>query len=55
MTIQANDNDLGWQILTKDGGVYLHWPARGESVNLGPKEAVFAKWADEMGQQDFGE
>lgn len=50
-----DENELGWTILVKEDGVYLHWPERNETINLGPKEAVFAAWADEMGRQDFGD
>lgn len=51
----ANDDDLGWEILVKEDGVWIALEGRHEAINLGPKDAVFTKWADKMGEEDFGE
>jgi hypothetical protein len=42
----------------EDGCLWVCNPAGTEPVwcvNLGPREAVMAKWADFLGQKDFGE
>jgi hypothetical protein len=50
----ANDA-LNWGILIKEGEVWIHFPEENSLVNLGDKEAVFAKWVEIMGADDYGE
>ena len=52
---QANDNDLGWRLLFKEDGVWLHWRDGEQAFSLGPEEVVMSYLADQLAERDFGE
>jgi hypothetical protein len=49
------DGTVDWEILIKEDGLYIHWPAKNRLQNLGQPEAVFTKMAEAMAKADFGE
>ncbi len=50
---EANDNDLEWELLVKEDGIFIHWIADDTLVNLGPKNPVCEEMCRVMAAIDF--